>query len=106
MKTYTKEHGWGWNHRAAMMIRKERKRMGVSQQQLAETAQVSIGYVRQVEGGFGPRRASAPAYDRILAALSFDRIDVGFRWTVRGDDNSPYLASWGPEGRPQLEGAA
>ena len=49
---------------------------------------------------------SARGYGRILAALSFDRIDVGFRWTVRGDDNSPYLALWGPEGRLQLESPA
>jgi transcriptional regulator with XRE-family HTH domain len=95
-----------WNHKAAMIIRAERKRLGWSQQDLAAAAGVSIGYVRSVEGGFGPRRVSAPKYDCILAALAFDRIDVGFRWTGYNDPDgaSVWTCSWGPEGRPDVPG--
>ena len=50
-------------------LREQRRALGLSQQRLAEQAQVSIGIVRLLEGGYRPGKSAALArIESILAA--------------------------------------
>lgn len=50
-------------------IRAAREAAGLTQQQLAQRAGVSLAYLRMIEGGYTPTSSKSPAFARILAEV-------------------------------------
>lgn len=55
---------------AAPEVREARAAAGITQEELARSAEVSLAYVRKIEAGYEPcQRRSSPKFSRVLAVL-------------------------------------
>jgi DNA-binding SARP family transcriptional activator/transcriptional regulator with XRE-family HTH domain len=93
----------GHKEAAGALIRGHRRAARLTQRQLAETADVSIGVVRDLEQGL-TRRPRAETVRRLAAALSLDRHKAELLLTAapRGVPPGPAILGFAPDGPPGL----